>query len=113
MGIVDIFKLFKNLKKYRQDWYEENAPLGHDLGYPQCCIDAFCDQPPQLLNVVGVNNNDRLRYKAACINEKFTGFIPCTNHAKQILAGEITLISLLKNRKNDFPPFPLFGNYEL
>lgn len=112
MSIVKIFGLFKNLKKYQQDWYEENAPLGHGLGYPECCIKAFCNQPPQLLEILGVNDNDRLRYKAACIDGKFTGFIPCTIHAKEILSGKITLVSLLKNRKSHFPEFPLFGNHE-
>jgi hypothetical protein len=61
------------------------------FGYPQCCIDHFTSgkeiTPDQ--------------YKAA----NYHGFVPCPEHTKQILDGEITLESLIKNRKCK-TPFP-------
>lgn len=87
-------------------WREENTPLGIDLGYPRCCISDFCSQPPELLNRVGATKPDIMRYEAGCIEGEFTGFIPCYKHAKQIEAGEIELISLIKGRSQFFPPFP-------
>lgn len=107
------YSQLKNLKKYQKDWYDENAPLGKELGYPECCIQAFCDQPPQLLKIRGTNNDDRLRYKSGCIDGKFTGLIPCITHAKQILKGEITLDSLVnkEKRNKEFGIFPYYANF--
>lgn len=100
----------KTMDEHKKDWHEENYPLGKDLGYPECCIKAFCDQPPALLRArKSPSKDDQLRYKAACINGKFTGFIPCINHAKEIIARRITLESLIKNRNQMFPPFPHWG----
>jgi hypothetical protein len=100
----------ETLKKHQQDWFDENAPLGRDLGYPECCVKAFCDQPPALLRERRTpSKDDQIRYKAGCIRGEFTGFIPCINHAKEIVAGRITLASLVKNRHEMFPPFPTWG----
>lgn len=96
----------QNLKQLQEEWFEENAPYGKELGYPDCCIKEFCDQPPELLKKIHPSKNDVLRYKAGCINGKFTGFIPCVRHAKEIIAGKIILASLITNRNQIFPPFP-------
>lgn len=94
------------VSRWQKKWHKINAPVGKKLGYPDCCIQQFCDQPPELLKLTSVNENDRLRYDAACINGEYSGFIPCIRHAKQIMAGEITLESLIKNRDADMPAFP-------
>jgi hypothetical protein len=96
----------ENLKQLQDEWYQQNAPLGKMLGYPECCIREFCAQPPQLLRRSKPTEDDKLRYKAGCVNGEFTGFIPCINHARQILNREITLESLIKNRYPKFLPFP-------
>lgn len=100
--------MIQNLKKHIEDWTEENAPFGKELGYPDCCIREFCQQPPVLLKHSKPSKDDQRRYKAGCINGEFTGFIPCAFHAKEITMGKITLQSLIQNRKSDFPPFPNF-----
>lgn len=98
----------KSLKQQQDEWYEINAPFGRDLGYPECCIKEFCAQPPALLKKMkSPTKIDVRRYKAGCINGKFTGFVPCAFHAKQITEEKITLESLIKNRNVDFPRFPL------
>ena len=98
----------KTLKEQQEEWYKINAPFGKELGYPECCIKAFCDLPPALLKKRKTTKDDRRRYRAGCINGEFTGFIPCSFHAKQITMGKITLESLIKNRNDEFPPFPHF-----
>lgn len=96
----------KSIKQEQDEWYEINAPLGRDLGYPDCCIREFCLQPPALLKRSNPTKDDIRRYKAGCISGKFTGLIPCAFHAREIAMGKITLESLIKNRNNKFPPFP-------
>lgn len=91
---------------WKNRWYKINAPLGEKLGYPDCCIKAFCNQPPELLKLMSVTENDRMRYNAAFVDGQYTGFIPCTYHAKKIMKGEITLTDLIKDRDIDMPPFP-------
>lgn len=100
--------MIKNLQKLKDAWFAENAPFGKELGYPDCCIKEFCDQPPALLEVVSPTEDDIRRYKAGCINGLFTGFVPCAFHAKEIMRGKITLRSLIQNRNKDFRPFPNF-----
>jgi hypothetical protein len=99
----------KTLKEEQQEWFEINAPFGKQLGYPDCCIKEFCDQPPALLkrNLGNATKDDKRRYKAGCIDGVFTGFIPCAFHAKQITMGKITLASLITNRDITMPRFPL------
>ncbi len=97
----------KSLKEQQDDWYNINAPFGKQLGFPDCCIREFCLQPPELLKRMKASADDIKRYEAGCINGKFSGFIPCVFHAKEILAGKITLHSLIKDRDSNFPPFPL------
>lgn len=90
-----------------RQWWDENHPFGKQLGYPDCCIEAFCNQPPVLLKGMPTDN-DIMRYNAACINGVFTGFIPCTTHAGMILRGHISIFDLIVNRNPEFPPFPDF-----
>lgn len=97
----------KKLKEHIKKWTEENKPLGEMLGYPNCCIKEFCNQPPIVLegNILPTDE-DQMRYDSACIDGDFTGFIPCFNHAKQIKDGKIKLSSLIKNRDIHFAKFP-------
>lgn len=97
-----------NLRESVIEWYRINAPLGKRLGYPKCCIDAFCKQSPEVLKLTGGTRADRLRYEAGCINGKFTGFIPCLFHAEQIHEGKLALSELITDRDKALPPFPLF-----
>jgi len=90
-------------------WYIENAPLGKFLGYPECCIKEFCDQPPMFFNMNKLTMNDEDRYRASCVDGEYTGFIPCKKHAEEILQGKITLESLIQNRDKNIPPFPIFN----
>lgn len=100
----------EDLERLQKKWFEINEPSGKALGYPTCCIKEFCDQPPELLKRLGEpTKDDKRRYKAGCINGEFTGFIPCKNHAKEIIAGSISLSSLIKDRDIDLSPFPYFG----
>jgi hypothetical protein len=86
-------------------WWDQNYPLGKELGYPDCCIAAFCNQPPVLLNG-NATDNDIMRYEAALINGVYSGFIPCITHAGMVLRGQISLSDLIKNRNPAFRPFP-------
>lgn len=85
-------------------WTLENEPFGKALGYPDCCIKEFCEQPPQLMKG-NPTKDDKRRYKAACVNGVFSGFIPCKKHAKEITTGKLKLESLIKNREVEIP-FP-------
>lgn len=96
----------QKFKIHIENWTKENLPLGKDLGYPECCIKEFCEQPPIVLKYSKPSKTDKLRFKAGCIDGQFTGFIPCSDHAKKILHGEIKLIDLIKNRNANFLPFP-------
>jgi len=104
------------LSQLQKQWYEENAPLGRALGYPECCIREFCRDEKHVLQVRGIIRQKfglghvakwhYERFQASHINGNYSGFIPCIKHAKQIHAGEITLAELVQNRAPDFPPFP-------
>lgn len=91
---------------WKKRWHKINAPYGKQFGYPECCIRAFCDQPPELLKMASTTETDKMRYDAAFVNGQYTGFIPCADHAKKILSGQCDLASLIKNRNPDLPPFP-------
>lgn len=90
-----------------KNWWEQNFEFGIALGYPCCCVAAFCNQPPELL-VGKATDNDRLRFAMGCYNGQYTGFIPCIDHARQIQAGVITVFDCIQNRNLHFPPFPDF-----
>ena len=93
-------------QNHLQEWTDQNEPIGKMLGYPQCCINQFCSQPPAALKHHGATPDDRARYQAAHLNGQYTGFIPCTAHAQQILAGTVKITDLINNRNPMFPPFP-------
>ncbi len=99
-----------SLKKHRKRWHDENFNFGIELGYPKCCVDAFCYDCPEALqifnNIPEFKKDIELRYNAALIDGVYSGFIPCTNHAKQILNNEIKLHELIKNRFLLFNEFP-------
>ena len=64
--------------------------LGKYFGYPICCIQAYIDV---------LENAGRKTPEQYYINQiSGDGFIPCPNHAKQIISGQITLESLIQNR---------------
>lgn len=88
-----------NKEKLIQEWTEENKPMGEMLGYPECCINEFCAQPPEILANRTPTDDDEDRLNASYIDGVYTGFIPCVAHAKKIIAGEITLVSLIDNDK--------------
>ncbi|MDD3686863.1 MAG: hypothetical protein PHE56_08870 [Bacteroidales bacterium] len=94
------------IEMFRKNWHIINDPIGKTLGYPDCCIKEFGDDAPELMLNSEPTEEHKLRYEAGCIDGVFTGFIPCVFHAKQILAGEITLASLIKDRNEFVPPFP-------
>ena len=93
-------------EELKKAWFEENQPFGKKLGYPDCCIKEFCDQPPEIIGRHDPTEDDYIRYGAGCLDGKFTGFVPCLNHATAILNDRITLDSLIENRDVYFLPFP-------
>lgn len=90
----------------KNEWYAINAPIGKRLGYPQCCIDAFCNQPPGSFAGKTPSIADKERVRASYVGKYYTGFIPCHEHAIQVLSGKIALFQLIKNRDTSLPPFP-------
>ena len=96
------------LEKLKEEWYQINLPIGQMLGYPECCIKKFGDYPPELLKYNKPTKDDKRRYTASCINGKFSGFIPCSEHSKQIVQGKIKLEDLIDYGKRDLfiPKFP-------
>ena len=66
---------------------------GKYYGYPQCCIDAFCDR---------IDLNITPAQEQVIDNH---GFIPCHDHALMIISGKATLESLIENRQciYDYP----------
>lgn len=67
---------------------------GKYYGFPECCIHDFCH--PR-------GNRDR-QFQAS----NSTGFVPCKDHAEQILSGQVTLEELITNRKHPIS-FPDIG----
>lgn len=111
--VNDIILNSNNVKEWIKEWYNENARLGSELGYPKCCIDAFCNQPPKLIELIGTTYFDERRYKAAHIDGKYSGFFPCYNHAEEVLNLDVKLDDLITNRNEKaFGKFPNFANNE-
>lgn len=100
----------QTIEQLKKDWFKINSPVGIACGFPLCCIREFCEQPPELLKINKPTQSDRQRYRAACINGKFTGFVPCASHARLINSGRIRITELIKDRDKSLPPFPHFGN---
>lgn len=87
-------------------WKAENEPVGKALGYPQCCIDEFCQLTPAMMRTQSPTEKDQIRMEASHVNGFYTGFIPCYEHARQIMYGKIKLEELIDNRSLSLPPFP-------
>jgi hypothetical protein len=66
------------------NYWKEN---GKYFGYPQCCIDEFCNRDSLELSVEQESVIDN------------HGFIPCQEHSVMILQGKTTLKDLITNRK--------------
>lgn len=91
--------------EFRRGWQMENTIMGRALGYPECCIKEFCDKTPDDLSGE-VSEDDKMRMKAAMLNGKFSGFVPCKFHAAEILKGHVTLPDLIVYRAAYLRPFP-------
>lgn len=65
-----------NFKSVKDQWQH----YGKHYGYPSCCINSFCNETTTRSQRLSGNKS---------------GFIPCKDHAKQILSGEIILQSLI------------------
>ena len=61
-------------QNHLQEWTEQNEPIGKMLGYPQCCIDQFCSQPPAALKHHGAGRVDK--------NVKKSGVAPAQKHCQ-------------------------------
>ncbi len=61
--------------------------MGRFYGYPQCCIDSFCNRTEFL-------KKGCIQFRAA----KGHGFIPCLECARKVLRGETSLADLVINR---------------
>lgn len=74
--------------------------VGKYFGYPICCIKGYEN--------IQINAGRKTVEQSLVIASNNGGFIPCPNHAKQILEGKITLQSLITNRicPMDFPNEP-------
>lgn len=106
MNIID--------RKEREEfinWAKENYPLGKLLGYAPCCIKEFCLDYPSKLKKRKLTRDDLIRLDASYMNGKYTGYIPCLNHAKLIKKGTIKLTDLINNRDPRLPPFPNYAPF--
>ena len=99
-----------SLKKSRKKWRDENFDFGIELGYPKCCVEAFCYDSPDAIHIFGnipeYKSKMELRYEASLIDGVYSGFIPCLEHSQKIIKGEIKLQDLIKNRFVLFNEFP-------
>lgn len=90
-----------------KEFIESSVKSGKAYGFPNCCIKEFCKKTPRMMKASGLTNDDKLRFKAAIVDGNFSGFVPCIEHAKQILSGAIKIHDLIDKSKrkvsNDFP----------
>lgn len=82
--------------------------LGVALGYPSCCVREFCDVTKRQSQGKSPKRSDKLRLRAAYVDDVFTGFVPCKSHAQQILKGKISLGDLINDRSSEFSAFPFW-----
>ena len=77
------------------EWKDYIHLKGQYFGYPNCCITAFAND---------LTNNKHIS-SIRKIAGSHTGFIPCHNHAIQILTQKISINNLITNRqcKLSFP----------
>ena len=75
--------------------YKPFYNTGNYYGYPKCCIDNFVHNFP-------------LHFKQRPEEQQKTaknGFIPCSNHANQILAGKIKIEDVILPTRKESRPF--------
>lgn len=106
--MIDLVNRFdpKRMEQAKAEWREQNYDFGISLGYPQCCVEQFCNEPPLYLQNSKRKQIDIDRYNASFVNGEYTGFIPCGYHATKIRLGLETLVGLVKNRDPKFGDFP-------
>lgn len=106
--MIDLVNRFdpKKMEQAKAQWREENYAFGISLGYPKCCVEQFCNEPPLYLNNTKRRKIDFDRYHASLVNGEYSGFIPCDKHSQEILSGKTSLVELIKNRDDKFPHFP-------
>jgi len=75
------------------DYRGNKAKVGEYFGYPKCCIRQF-------MEVYNIPAN-KTKYAICYTVSTNTGFIPCMEHAKQIMCKEIKLADLINDRKCD------------
>ena len=73
---------------------------GKFYGYPDCCIDSFLSGATTPLELKRVRQRTQDQQKVAQ-----QGFIPCEDHAKQILQGEIKIEDLILATRKESRPF--------
>jgi len=94
------------IQQLKAKWRKENYSVGKYFGYPECCINEFCELIPELMAESLPDENDTMKLEAGHIDGNFTGFIPCLKHAEQIMKGEVVLKDLIQDRKEVFE-FPI------
>ena len=65
------------------------------LGYPDCCMEAFCN----LMDI------QELTVEQKSIWQKPEWFLTCKEHAEKIALHEISISDLLVTRHPELPPF--------
>ena len=80
-----------------QEYRGNKSKVGEYYGYPKCCIDQFVEN---MYSDRRNNIHNQMSYKASK-----GGFVPCIEHAEQILCREINIADLIVNRqcKTKFP----------
>lgn len=91
------------------DFIRSSINSGNYYGYPECCIKEFVKYPPSKMKFLNKKESE-IRYRAGHLHGNFTGFIPCLKHAKEILSGNITLVSLIKTTRETPIQFPYDWN---
>lgn len=99
---------------FKDEFIRVSRESGKKYGYPQCCIDEFCNQPPSYFEDQHPEDEikNKTRWLAAQFNGKFSGFIPCYVHAKEILSGKIKLHELVSKTPERTVPFPYDWSFQ-
>lgn len=81
-----------------QESYKEYiSKMGKYYGYPECCIKSF-------VNLFHLNQKSAEQEKV----HMSTGFIPCHEHAMEILAGRIVIEDLILKSRLYPRPFKVY-----
>ena len=111
----------KNVLTY-EEYCSDKKKVGEYFGYPPCCIAQFVELQNGILEQNMLENSnvrdvfEILEKYSICYQVEQGGFIPCFNHAEQILSKKVQLSDLIRNRKCK-TPFPqdnddLLVNYD-